>query len=143
MTIIPTETLYRKVGRRYIPVSEIIDRYDLKVPVGSSILIVSTGPGCHTYKYNVDPDRAAFLAAATLFRDAMVNAIQDAAKSSPSRSVRQYTKKERECIDRYRDEMAKLGSFLPDWWESASPWKIADAAVKAVEEKKYETDPKF
>lgn len=39
--------------------------------------------------------------------------------------------------------MVKIGSFLPDWWESGSPGKIADAAVKAVEEKKYETDHKF
>lgn len=143
MSTIPTETLYKKVGRRYIPVHESIDRDYLRVPVGGSILIVSTGPGCHTYQYNVEPDKAAFLAAATLFRDAMVNAIQEAAKSSPSRVSRPYTKKEKECIDRFRDEMAKLGSFLPDWWESGSPWKIADAAVKAVEAKNYETEQAF
>ena len=77
MSTIQTETLYKKVGRRYITVNEGIDRHDLKVPVGGSVLIVSTGPGCHTYQYNVDPDRAAFLAAATLFRDAMVSAIQE------------------------------------------------------------------
>ena len=143
MSTIPTETLYTKVGRRYIPVSEGIDRYDLKVPVGGSILIVSTGPGAHTCQYNIDPDRAAFLAAAALFRDAMVNAIQEAAKSSPSCVSRPYTKKEKECIDRFRDEMAKLGSFLPDWWESASAWKIAEAAVQAIEAKQYNTESAF
>lgn len=106
MSTIQTETLYKKVGHRYIPVNEGIDRHDLKVPVGGSVLIVSTGPGCHTYQYNVDPDRAAFLAAAALFREAMVSAIQDAAKSSPSRSVRQYTKKELECIEQERTLLA-------------------------------------
>lgn len=40
MSTIPTETMYKKVGRRYIPVNEEIDGYDLKVPVGGSILIV-------------------------------------------------------------------------------------------------------
>ena len=140
---IPSETRYKKVGRRYRPVAASIDDSDLKIPVGAALLITCTEPGSRTYMKNVDPDRAAFLAAATLFRHAMVQAINEAAKYTPSSTARPYSKAQQDCIRRFREEMNSIGSLLPEYWTSSSAQRIAEAAIKAVEDNLYETQPEF
>lgn len=142
-TPLPSETRYRKVGRRYHPVEARFDRIDLKIPVGKSALITCTAPGCSSYLRNVEPDRATFLSAVALFRDAMVQAINEAAIATPQMEERPYTKAELDCIQRFRKEMAALGSLLPTYWTSASAHAIADAAVRALETNTYATQPEF
>ena len=74
------EVLYRKVGRRYVPVSD----WDLnagdKMRVGTFRLTYCYADGGSRYWYEVTPDTAGFVAAAMVAHAAMEVAFVDAAK---------------------------------------------------------------
>ena len=129
------EVLYIKKGKRYhvwgnaLTHGERFDRDPIKV--GTVRLAYCPSPGHLRYSYDVQPDHAAFLAAAEIARFAMEEAIAKAARSKPV-STRAYTKQQEEIIERFRQEMAETGGFLPDYWHSGSPSEIAQAGVDAV-----------
>ncbi len=80
MTTTETETLFRKVGRRYVPAYSLADwSYDKDLmPVGSFRLVHAYSNGGRRYAYNVTPDTAGWVAAATLAVHAMTEAIHKA-----------------------------------------------------------------
>ena len=129
------EVLYIKKGKRYhvwgnaLTHGERFDRDPIKV--GTVRLAYCPSPGHLRYSYDVQPDHAAFLAAAEIARFAMEEAITKAARSNPG-STRAYTKQQEEIIGRFRQEMAETGGLLPDYWHSGSPSEIAQAGVDAV-----------
>lgn len=57
------EVFYKKVGRKYVPVSEYDSNLHSAFPKGKH-LIVSVEPGITSYHYNIDPSFAPLLAAA-------------------------------------------------------------------------------
>lgn len=65
------KTLYRKVGRRYIPVAEefVFDSFR------EGCHLVVCKPGLKTTVYNINPDYATLLAAFDACRDKMAEAI--------------------------------------------------------------------
>lgn len=130
------DTLYKKVGRKYVPVATSVDwaRFEDDIlPIGKFRLMYSCKEGGRRYYHGVTPDTAGWHAAAMLARTAMEEAIQKAAISSPQvgRGI-PYTKRQRAIIEEFRQRMAQAGGFMPQWWESASAASIADAAIDAV-----------
>ena len=128
----PAETLYIKVGKRYKPAHTVIDQYAMTIPVGTFVLIHAYTEGGKMYQYNVTPATAEFLAAATIARQAMVKAMRDKAPANPQSGTRQYTPQELAIIEKFRQDMAAIGSMLPDWWQYVTPDEIAQAGIDAV-----------
>lgn len=121
------EVLYKKIGRKYIPVVVEFDRDILNV--GQFRLHYCYAKGAGMYAYDVTPDTAGFVAAAMIARKAMEEMMGEAAKATPSKGGRPYTKKEQETIKEFRERM---GGMFPDWWTHTSPWDIAEAGINAV-----------
>lgn len=68
------EVYYKKVGRRYVPVSEYDSNLHTAFPKGKH-MIISVEPGITSYHYNIDPALAPVLAAAKYGENALSNAI--------------------------------------------------------------------
>ena len=129
------ETLYRKFGRRYVPVlnSRTYERDTMHVNTWRMVYAYSEGG--RRYEYEVKPDNASFKAAAMIAKQAMVDAIINASKATLDvQNGRPFTQKQKRIIKRFRAEMAAAGGMLPVWWVHTSAEDVAKAAIKAVEE---------
>lgn len=124
-----TETLYRKVGRKYIPVAARWYEDGDQMAVGTFRLTYAYKDGGRRYEYDVTPDTAGAVAALMIARQAMEGAIHDAAKMRPI--SRPYTLREKELIAQFRMDM---GGMMPSYWNEQTAWEISEAAVKAVRE---------
>lgn len=71
-----TNTFYKKVGRKYIPVSEYDSELREAFQKGSHLVIVE--PGHTLTRYNIDPNYAALIAASVVAKEKMISAIMDA-----------------------------------------------------------------
>lgn len=124
-----SETLYKKVGRKYLPVSVnwTFDYYDQQ-ETGTFRLIYAYENGARTYEYNVTPATASFEAAAMVARVAMEEKMREMAKMRPQTQSK-YTKKQLEVIKKFREEM---GGMFPSWWAENASYEIAQAGIDAV-----------
>ena len=125
-----TEKLYKKVGRKYVPVSAYWyenERAD-SMKVGTFRLTYAYADGGSLYEYNVTPATAPFMAAAMIAKNAMCEAIHKQSQMRPS-GIRNYTKKQLELIEKFK---ADMGGMYPSHWQENSAYEIADAAIKAV-----------
>lgn len=129
-----TETLYKKVGRKYVPVSDRWDGSD-QMRVGSFRLTYCYTSGGRRYEYEVTPATASWVAAAMIAKVAMEDAIRAKAVAKPHAAIA-YTKRQQEIIQRFRTEMSEAGGLMPEWWDHASAYELSQAAIKAVEEYK-------
>jgi len=128
-----SETLYKKVGRRYVPHVTRWDDRDLQIPVGGFVLVHAYAEGGRTYQYDVRPDTAGFRAAATIARNEMADAIREASIAKPKNGeLKHYTKRQLAIIEKFREDMAAVGAMVPVWWQHKTPHDIADAAIEAV-----------
>ena len=126
-----TEVLYKKVGRRYIPVSQTFGGYDSPtMKVGTFVLTYAYTDGGRSYSYDVTPDTASFVAAAKVAQQAMEEAIQEKCKYKPEHV--KWTKKQQAIMADFQHQMFKAGGNMPTWWTSASGYEIARAGVDAV-----------
>ena len=128
----PTETLYKKVGRKYVPVAAYWhERHDTdQMSVGTFRLTYAHADGGRRYEYDVTPATAPIVAAMMIAKKAMEDAMREASKMRPSGTVL-YTKKQLATIERFRAEM---GGLFPSWWTERMPHEIAEAGIKAVME---------
>ncbi len=129
-----SETLYRKVGRRYEPVSRTWPNdYRDNLAVGTFRLTYCYRDGGRMYEYNVTPDTAGFVAAAMIAREALEKAICDAVIAKPSLpTTRPYTPKQKRIIEQFRQDMAAAGGLVPNWWTAKSAYEIATAVIETV-----------
>lgn len=109
----------------------LIEQNTDRMDVGTFRLAYAYVDGGRRYEYEVKPDTASFVAAMMIAQEAMEKAMLDAAKATPHTTVRPYTKKQLALIDKFR---ADMGDMRPAYWQYASPYKIAEAAMKAVRE---------
>ena len=135
MTTQPTEPLYKKQGRRYVPAYSVTDwSFDRDaMRVGTFRLTYAFTDGGRRYEYDVTPDTAGWAAAALLAKHAMVEAMRDAAtqhRPATSRVV-PLTKKQQYAVAQARAILNGAG-VLSSMWEGASPEDIADAAIATV-----------
>ena len=91
-----SETLYRRQGRRYVPVSEAM--YSDSFPKGHHLVMVE--PGRRLIRYNIDPDYVALTAAAELIRDSIADAIYQASALRPR------------CKDLTNEQLAAWQQFI-------------------------------
>jgi len=73
---------YKKVGRRYVEVSESTDAPFDAFPIGATLVIKQKNVTMR--RYNVEPALAPMVAAATLAREAISNALYEASKLRPT-----------------------------------------------------------
>ena len=82
------DILYRKRGRRYVAVESHRPWGSDVMKPGQVRLEVCTDEGERSYQYGIEPDKAAWHAAALLARAAMEHAIRDASIARPAGSER-------------------------------------------------------
>ena len=141
MTITETEALFRKVGRRYIPAYSLADwSYDKDLmPMGSFRLVHAYSDGGRRYAYNVTPDTAGWVAAATLAVHAMTEAIHKANQHTIA-SGKPWTKKQQEAIKQANAILESAGIWGGRGWTSAQAYDVAQAGIDAV--KQWANQPK-
>lgn len=115
-------TLYEKRGRRYHPVAE--DRQWDSFPQGAHLVVCS--PGSQLTRYNVVPDHAGLLAAATPLRTAICELVSEKLQMRPSRQP--LTPKQAEAWVRFKREMGSDGYIV----EYPSVVELADAVVDLI-----------
>lgn len=126
--------LYEKRGRKYVPVQDRWGDGRDCMKVGQFRLTYCYSEGGRRYEYEVTPATASFVAAATVAREAMEQAIRDKVVATDHIKSQPYTKKQLAIIERFRKEMVAAGGLLPFWWENTSARDLSAAAIKAVQE---------
>ena len=118
---------YEKVGRRYVPVSE--HDQDLMDSLSYGDHLISLYPGGSTHHYRVAPNFAAMIAAGRYARDAMCDAIRDAAQMK-SNEGRQITPEQLAAWENFVAVMGESGRCI----HFNSTHDIALAGIKAMEQ---------
>lgn len=133
MTTIDTDPLYRKVGRKYIPAYSLSEwSYDKDLmPVGSFRLTHAYNDGGRRYEYDVTPDTAAWVAAATLAVHAMTEAIHKANQHTIA-SGTPWTKKQQAAIAQANAILDAAGIWSRRGWTTAAAHDVAKAGIDAV-----------
>ena len=133
MNTTETETLFRKVGRRYVPAYSLAAwNYDGDLmPVGSFRLVHAYSDGGRRYAYNVTPDTAGWVAAATLAVHAMTEAIHKANQHTVA-SGTPWTKKQQAAIAQANAILEAAGIWSRRGWTTAAAHDVAQAGIDAV-----------
>lgn len=116
------EVLYQKVGRSYKPWGMI---YDLNgLPQGAHLVVVK--PGSQSLLYNVEPHRAALLAAMREATEAMIDAMREASELQPRQVP--ITQEQLDLLDKL-----KATGFNASIWSRGGLRDMVDAGMKALE----------
>jgi len=120
---------YKKVGRRYIPVSEYDQELTSAFPKGTHI--VMTYPGGSSTRYNIDPALGPLIAAGRFAEDAISNVIYKASELRPA--AKEITAKQRSAFDAFLDTMPRHSSdrYLVTY---GSCREAAEAGVRAMQD---------
>jgi hypothetical protein len=119
------EVFYRKVGRRYVPVSEYDPKFNRSLIKGTHL--VMSYPGGSTTKFNIEPDFAAMIAAGHYAEDAISNAIMRAQEMRPQQG-KELTPEERDAWNNFVRVMGDRGRYI----EVPSAREATVAGVKAM-----------
>lgn len=118
------ETIFRKVGRKYVPVGEYDPAFMDHWPYGINMVVVRDG---HTmYRYQVDPNTAGLLGAGLMCKDAIAKAIHQAAEMRPNPAP--VSERARELWEELREELGAGAYFL----EYPAVSEIANAAIREL-----------
>jgi len=120
-----SETFYKKVGRRYKPVYEYDPIFAEGLPLGSHLIHVR--PNGKSYRYHVDPDSVAMLAASIHAKEILVSALNKAVSMKPKREP--ITEEQREAWNHFINVMGEDGRVLL----GVSMNDIAEEAVKDLQ----------
>lgn len=128
------EVLYKKQGRKYVPVYDVARDYDSDyMQVNTWRMVYAYDNGARRYEYDVQPDTASFKAACMLAEQAMLKKIEEAVACVPSgHQPKQYTKKQLDLLAKFRQDMRNAGGFVPDWWQYCSASDLVKAAMQAM-----------
>lgn len=129
------EVLYKKQGRKYVPVYDVARDYDRDyMQVNTWRMVYAYDNGARRYEYDVQPDTASFKAACMLAEQAMLKKIEEAVACVPSgKQPKQYTKKQLDLLEKFRHDMRAAGGFVPDWWQYCSASDLVKAAMQAMD----------
>lgn len=78
-----SETLYRKVGRKYVPVLEYDPLVCDSFPKGCHVVV--SNPGWTLYRFNIQPDKAGLVAAWAQIESELANKIMEITKAQPAK----------------------------------------------------------
>lgn len=126
---------YRKVGRKYEPVSEYDS--DLMDAFTKGTHLVEVYPGGSSRRYNIDPNYAAMIAAGRVAEDAICDSLMKSSELKPMKSP--ITEAQAKAWKKFTKEMGDEMCAL----SYGSTRDHAEAAVKAmmVEAEKLMTNP--
>lgn len=131
------EVFYRKVGRRYVPVSEYDDHLVNSIREGTHLVMCY--PGGKSIRYNIDPDYAAMIAAGHAAEDAISKAIVQAQEMRPQQG-RELTPEQHQAWCQFVEVMGDRGRYI----EIPSAREATEAGVKAMmteAQRMFETNP--
>lgn len=118
---------YKKVGRRYIPVSEYDNELLDAFPKGDHL--VSVYPGGGSRRYNIDPNYAAMIAAGRVAEDAITRKIQEATELRPmNREIDEETQR------KWKKFIATIPEDFRYMFTHGSAHDAAQAGIKAMME---------
>jgi len=117
---------YKKVGRRYVPVSEYDSEYLDSFSKGTHIVMCY--PGGQSRRYNIDPNYAAMIAAGRVAEDAICKAISKASELRPKQSP--ITPGQKKAWEKLAKEFGNELCTL----HGLSVHDCAEAGVKAMQE---------
>ena len=123
-------TFYKKVGRRYEPVSEYDSEFCDAIPVNTAVLTVHRS-GCTSRRYDIDIAHAPLIAAGLYAEDAIANALVKAGeiRMQDKDRRRQLTEGQKAAWDNLVREFGDSAKQLE--WPSAR--ETAEAGVKALQ----------
>jgi hypothetical protein len=121
------QIFYKKVGRRYIPVSEYDNELLDAFPKGNHLVMCY--PGGASRRFNIDPALAPMIAAGRSAEDAICRKIQEATELRPMN---------REIDEETQRKWKKFISTIPEnfrfMFSHGSARDAAEAGVKAMQE---------
>ena len=123
-------TFYKKVGRRYIPVSEYDNEVCDAFPKGSHL--VQCYPGGSLRRYNIDPAYAPMIAAGRIAEETISMALMQAGQLRPK--SKPLTRRQKEAWEDLVKAFGPEARVLE--WPSAR--EVAEEAVKAMEKEAEE-----
>jgi hypothetical protein len=122
------EIFYKKVGRRYVPVSEYDQTLMDAFPKGSHLVICY--PGGKSTRYNVNPAYAPMIAAGRVAEDKISEAIRKATDIRPAGKDTKLTEEQIRCWKALSKSFGEENHALQ--WPSAR--EACEDAVKAMQE---------
>lgn len=120
------QVFYKKVGRKYIPVSEYDNELLDAFPKGTHL--VMSYPGGQSRRFNIDPNYAALIAAARVAEDAISKCIMDASALRVPEKNRPLTEEQRQAWENFNKAMGKEVYAL-EW---CSYREAAEAGISAM-----------
>ena len=119
-----SDTFYRKVGRKYVPVREYDDEFYYALPYGTHMIMVK--PYGRSTRYHIDPDYASMMAAGLYARDAVMDAVIKVSRLEPAKAP--MTPEQTEA---WRAFNAAMGDNIG--LRGTSAWTIAQAATDELQ----------
>ena len=119
------QIFYKKVGRRYVPVSEYDNEYLDSFPKGDHL--VSVYPGGGSRRYRIDPALAPMIAAGRYAEDAVSRCIQQATELRPHN-----TKMNEDETVRWRAFISTMPEDMRFMMTHGSAREAAEAGVRAM-----------
>jgi len=118
-----SETLYRRVGRKYVPVAEWSDAWH-NLPIGAHLIVVK--PSSSSTVMNIDPAHAPMIAAGTFASDAIISRMVSV--DVPMPSGQPLTAEAAECWERF----VSLTGPSNRWLRYPSAYDIVQAGIGAM-----------
>jgi hypothetical protein len=119
-------TLYKKVGRKYVPVAEYSNEVVDSFPKGTHLVMCY--PGGQSRRFNIDPAYAPMIAAGRVAEDAICRAISKASEMRPQHTP--LTPQQKQAWEALAKEFGNELSTL----HGLSVRDCAEAGVQAMQE---------
>lgn len=118
-------TLYKKVGRRYVPCAEYDNEVMDSFPRGAHLVMCY--PGGESRRFNINPNHAALIAASRVAEEAMVTAMSRASELRPQRTP---------ITEQQREAWAKLAESFGEelcTLYGSSAYDVVQAGLRALQ----------
>jgi len=120
------EVFYKKVGRKYVPVSEYDSTLMDALPKGAHLIICY--PGGRSTRYNVNPDFAPMIAAGRYAEEAVSKSLMASSELRPA-TWDKFTEKEKRIWDAIKSCIPKQHRYM---YTHGSAYEAVQAGVKAM-----------
>ena len=120
------EVFYKKVGRKYVPVSEYDSTLLDALPKGAHLVL--SYPGGRSTRFNIDPKFAPMIAAGRYAEDAISKSLMDASEIRPARWDK-FTEKDQRLWSAIKSCIPKEHRYM---YTHGSAYEAVQAGVKAM-----------
>jgi hypothetical protein len=120
------EVFYKKVGRKYVPVSEYDSTLLDSLPRGAHLVLCY--PGGRSTRYNINPDFAPMVAAGRYAEEAISKSLMAAIELRPA-TWDKFTEKEKRMWDAIKSCIPKQHRYM---YTHGSTYEAVQAGVKAM-----------